>query len=200
MPSTIRLAPSPPTDFLSTQRTTSYKAVMLHLAQGSREMTPSSDRETPSDITAHGTQEGAKGGRKRRKQCLQGTTTTTNDNDSMAGGSDMRCLSTTTGSDKHQARPPTDHFKWLLEEACPNHIYPIRHKLKDCGMMRIFMTSGSLTWGEELDEGPDRSDTTPFPEEKVIMSASIQNSSSSAVVDKDVIREDGSSALPNTKS
>jgi hypothetical protein len=112
----------------------------------------------------------------------------------------MRCLSTTAGSDKHQARPPTDHFKWLLEEAYPNHIYPIKHKLKDCGMMRIFMTSGSLTWGEELNEGPDRSDTTPFPEEKAIMSASIQNSSSSAAVDKDVIREDSSSALPNTKS
>jgi hypothetical protein len=38
-----------------------------------------------------------------------------------------------------------DHFKRLLEEACPNHAYPIRHKLKDYGMMRSLMTSGSLT-------------------------------------------------------
>jgi hypothetical protein len=57
----------------------------------------------------------------------------------------MRCISTAVHSDKRRARPPTDHFKRLLEEANPNHAYPIRHKLKDCGMMISFMTSGSLT-------------------------------------------------------
>jgi hypothetical protein len=31
------------------------------------------------------------------------------------------------------------------------------------------MTSGSLTWGEELDEGPDGYDTMPFPEENAVM-------------------------------
>jgi hypothetical protein len=36
-------------------------------------------------------------------------------------------------------------------------------------MMRSFMTSGSLTWGVELNEGRDRSDTTPFPKEKAVM-------------------------------
>jgi hypothetical protein len=36
-------------------------------------------------------------------------------------------------------------------------------------MMQSFMTSRSLTWVTELDEGPDRSDTTPFPEENTIM-------------------------------
>jgi hypothetical protein len=41
--------------------------------------------------------------------------------------------------------PPTNHFKRLLEEAYPNHAYPVRHKLKDCDMMRSFMTSGTLT-------------------------------------------------------
>jgi hypothetical protein len=66
-------------------------------------------------------------------------------------------------------RPPTYHFKRLFEEACPNHAYPIKHKLKDCDMMRSFMTLGSLTWGTELDEGSDRSDTTPFLEENAIM-------------------------------
>jgi hypothetical protein len=32
-----------------------------------------------------------------------------------------------------------------------------------------FMTSGSLTWGAEPDEGPDRSEATPFPEENTVM-------------------------------
>jgi hypothetical protein len=57
---------------------------MLHPAQGSRETNLSSDRETPSDIIVHGTQEGTKGGKKRHKQCLQGTTTDGNDGE--AGG------------------------------------------------------------------------------------------------------------------
>jgi hypothetical protein len=57
----------------------------------------------------------------------------------------VRCISTTARNDKRQAMPPMNHFKRLLDEACPNHAYPIRHKLKDCGVMRSFMTSGSLT-------------------------------------------------------
>jgi hypothetical protein len=36
-------------------------------------------------------------------------------------------------------------------------------------MMRSFMTSGSLSWGAKLHEGPDRKDTMPFPEENAIM-------------------------------
>jgi hypothetical protein len=75
-------------------------------------------------------------------------------NNKEVGGSDVRLISTAARSDKHQARPPTDHFKRLLE---------------DCGMMRSFMTSWSLTWGAELDEGPDRNDTMLFPKENVIM-------------------------------
>jgi hypothetical protein len=36
-------------------------------------------------------------------------------------------------------------------------------------MMRSFMTSGSLTWGAELNKGPDKSDTMPFREENAVM-------------------------------
>jgi hypothetical protein len=38
-----------------------------------------------------------------------------------AGGSGVACVTTAVGSSKRQARPPTDHFERLLEEACPNH-------------------------------------------------------------------------------
>jgi hypothetical protein len=99
-----------------------------------------------SDVAIHNAKEGIKGGKKRRKQRPQGTTTDLDDgNNGEAAGAGVRGISTTTHSDKHQARPPTDHFKRLLEEACANHAYPIRHKLKDCSMMRSFMTTGSLT-------------------------------------------------------
>jgi hypothetical protein len=36
-------------------------------------------------------------------------------------------------------------------------------------MMRSFMTSGSVTYGTELDEEPDGSDTVSFPEKNIVM-------------------------------
>jgi hypothetical protein len=65
--------------------------------------------------------------------------------DGEVGHSGARCVSTAAHGNKREARPPTDHFKRILEEACPNHAYPIRHKLKDYSMMRSFITSRSLT-------------------------------------------------------
>jgi hypothetical protein len=78
------------------------------------------------------------------------------------------CVATTARSSKLQTRPPTDHFERLLEEACPNHVYPIKHKLKDCDMMKNFMISGSLTQVIELDEDSGGSDTMPFPGEDAV--------------------------------
>jgi hypothetical protein len=40
---------------------------MVHPALGCREATPSSDKEASSDVPAHCTQEGVKGGNKRCK-------------------------------------------------------------------------------------------------------------------------------------
>jgi hypothetical protein len=78
-------------------------------------------------------------------------------------------VATTVHSDKHQARPPTDHFKKLLEDAYPNHAYPIRHKLQDCDMMKSPMISRSPTRGAELDEDPGGSNTVPFPGENTVI-------------------------------
>jgi hypothetical protein len=36
---------------------------------------------------------------------------------------------TATRSGKCQARSPIDHIERLLEEAYPNHAYPVKHKL-----------------------------------------------------------------------
>jgi hypothetical protein len=87
------------------------------------------------------------------------------------GGSSVRHISTATHSDKRPVRLPMDHFKRLVEEACPNNAYPIRHNIKDYGMMRSFMTSGSLTWGAKLHKGPYGIDTMPFSDENAVMTA-----------------------------
>jgi hypothetical protein len=56
---------------------------MLHPTLRSKEATPSSDKEASSGVTAHCTQEGIKGGNKRRKQCLQGTISTISHDDTL---------------------------------------------------------------------------------------------------------------------
>jgi hypothetical protein len=62
-----------------------------------------------------------------------------------------------------------DHFDKLLEETCLNPAYPIKHKLRDCGMMKSFMTSGSLSRGMEVDKVPNEGDAMPFPREDAVM-------------------------------
>jgi hypothetical protein len=111
-------------------------------------VTPISDKEASFDDAARRAQNGARSGNKQRKQRPVGTATTTSHDDDRgweAGSSSMGHISATTCSGKRSARTTTDYFKMLLEEACPNHTYPVRHKLKDCGMMQSFMTLGSLT-------------------------------------------------------
>jgi hypothetical protein len=71
-------------------------------------------------------------------------------------------VSTAAGSGKHHTRLPLDHLEKLLEEACPNHAYPVKHKLKDRDMMKNFMASRSLIRGMELDEVPYECDAMPF--------------------------------------
>jgi hypothetical protein len=122
----------------------------------------------PSSIVV----QGAKGGKKRRKRCPHGVAVTADYNDKKTDDSDMEYIATAGCSVKCQAWPPTDHFERLFVEACPNHAYLIKHKLKDCGMMKNFMTSRSLTREKELEEDMGKSDSTPFNEEDAVMMVS----------------------------
>jgi hypothetical protein len=112
---------------------------------------------------------GHRGGHQGRKE---EDTTATNDNggnDKQLGGSSMVRIATTAGSSKCQVWPPTDHFEKLLEEACPNHAYPVKHKLRDCSMMKNVMALGSITRGMQFDEVPNVGDATPLPSEDSVM-------------------------------
>jgi hypothetical protein len=111
--------------------------------------------------------EGAKGGKKRHKQHHQETTITTNGNGGISkqvGSSGVVRVTAATGSSKRQARPPTDHFEKLLKETCLNHTNPVKHKLRDCSIMKSFMTSGSLPEAWKLMRSPMRATQHPFPE------------------------------------
>jgi hypothetical protein len=157
---------------ITTQYAIGNEATKLCPGLGSWAVTPRSDKEAPSDVAIHDTKKDAKGGKKRRKQRPQWVTVMTNcddGNDEKADGSDLGYIGTTAHSGKCQVRPPTDNLERLLEEVCLNHMYPMKHKLKKCDMMKKFLISGSLTRGMELDEDPGGSNMIPFPEEDVVM-------------------------------
>jgi hypothetical protein len=92
-----------------------------------------------------------------------------NDDDKKVDGSNMESIATVARSGKCLAWPLTYHFERLLEGGCPNHAYSIKHKLKDCGMMKNFMTSESLTRDNEPEEDPGGSDAKSFPGEDAVM-------------------------------
>jgi hypothetical protein len=124
-----------------------------------------------SDIIIHDTKEGTNDSNSKRKQRPQWVMTAADydgDNDEKADDSSVGHVVTVTCSGKRQAHLPTYHFERLLEEACPNHAYPIKHDLKDYYTVKNFIISGSLTRGMELDEDPSESDTIPFPGEDTV--------------------------------
>jgi hypothetical protein len=51
-----------------------------------------------------------------------------------------------------------------------NHAYPIKHKVKECTMLRNFMTLGALSKGKKPEGGPGGKAVIPFLREEVIMS------------------------------
>jgi hypothetical protein len=71
------------------------------------------------------------------------------DSDEEAGDSDEECVAAAERDFKHQTWPPKDHFEILLEAIRPHHLYPVKYKLKDCTMMKNFMTSGAFSKGKK---------------------------------------------------
>jgi hypothetical protein len=59
--------------------------------------------------------------------------------------SDEKYVTTAESDFKHWVQQPKGHFEKLLEVACLNHAYHVKHKLKDCTMMENFITSGALS-------------------------------------------------------
>jgi hypothetical protein len=92
------------------------------------------------------------------------------DNDKEVDDSDVELIATIERNFKRQARQPTDHFEKLLEATCPNHVYPVRHKLKKCSMMKNYMTMGAFTKGKKIEGDRAGKATAPFPREKAVMS------------------------------
>jgi hypothetical protein len=107
-------------------------------------------RTTPTNATIRSTKRGAKGG-KRGKSVVHHLTMVNTDGNvrDEIENSDEEFMATTEHNFKWRIRLPKDHFEKILEAACPHHPYPIKHKLRDCTMMKRFMTSGAPPGGDE---------------------------------------------------
>jgi hypothetical protein len=68
-----------------------------------------------------------------------------------------------------QAWQPKVYFEKLLEAACPNHTYYVKHKLKDCTMMKNFLTFGALSKGKNPEGESGEKGVACFPREEVVM-------------------------------
>jgi hypothetical protein len=101
-----------------------------------------------------------------------GVTVTANDDgdDDQADDSDEGYVTAVERDFRHQTWPPKDYFEKLLEASCPNYSYPFRHKLKDCTMMKNFMTSGAISKGRKPGGGdPGWKGTAPISGEAEVM-------------------------------
>jgi hypothetical protein len=91
------------------------------------------------------------------------------DDDMKADDSDKDYITTIRRGIMQQGRPPTNHFEKLLEEAYPYHAYPVKHKCKDCDMIKNFMISGFLAWDKELKGDLGGKGVTPFTGDEAVM-------------------------------
>ena len=63
-----------------------------------------------------------------------------------------------------------NHFEKLLKGPCPNHTFPVKHMLKDYGLMRKFLSESSNK-GEQgkepaptADDSEEKDDGFPTPD------------------------------------
>jgi hypothetical protein len=134
---------------IGTRHTSSDEAVGTAFVLGNAEAATNGGRATTTKATIMGARKGNNGGRKGKNWQLRRVTIVAGN-----GGSDEEtdvssevCVAATEHDFKRQVWPPKDHFEKLLVVTCPHHPYPVKHKLKDCTMMKNFMTPGAFSKG-----------------------------------------------------
>jgi hypothetical protein len=159
---------------IATRHTSCEEAVGAIFVQSSGKVIPGGDRGTSTIATDKGTKRGIKNdkrGPRRRPQRVAVTASCEEDNNAKdVDDSDEELVAAAEHDFKRQARLPVDHFEKLLEVTCPNHTYHVKHKLKECTMMKNYMTTISLARSKKPEGDLVGRTATPFPEEKAVMS------------------------------
>jgi hypothetical protein len=159
---------------ITTRHAYSEEVVGVVFVQSSAKAAPSSSRGAPTMATNKGARRGARSDKRGSKRQTQRVAVATSydegNNDKDIGDSDEELVTTTECDSKAQARQPTDHFKKFLEATCPNHTYPVKHRLKECTMMKNYITTWIFAKGKRPEGDSMGKVATPFLEEKAIMS------------------------------
>jgi hypothetical protein len=131
-------------------------------------------KAAPDKGAGKGAKRSAKGGRMGPKWRPQQVTVTTicddDNNDKEADDSDEENVAAAERDFKRQVQQPTYHFEKPLMVTCPNNEYPINNKVKDCSMMKNYMTTRALVKGKKPKGDTPGKATVPFPGEKAVMS------------------------------
>jgi hypothetical protein len=153
---------------ITTRHTSGEEAVGTVIVLGDGKMVTGSSQVAPFNATSKGT----KGGNKWQKPPAprrDTTTTNGNYNDQEVDDFDEGHVATTEHDFKHQTRQLKDHVEKLLEATCLNHMYPIKHKLKGCTMMKNLMTSRVISKGKKPQRDPGGKGTMNFLGEEAVM-------------------------------
>jgi hypothetical protein len=159
---------------ITTRNASGEEGIRDVFVQGDGRVVPSGSRGAPLKAIDKGANRSTKCNKRGPKQRPQWATVTNRyeegDNEQEADDSNEDLIAIVTCDFKRHACQPADHFVKLLEVTCPNHVYSIRHKLKECSMMKNYMTKGTFAKGKKSEGDLAGKVIAHFPEEKAVMS------------------------------
>jgi hypothetical protein len=149
---------------IMTRHASNEETVGATFILGNVEVAADGGRTAPTKATVKGAWKSTKGSEKRQKQGPRRIAIVAGKGrgDKGVGDFDEECIAIAKRGFKCQMRPPKDHFEKLLKATYPHHSYPVRHKLKDCNMMKKFMTSEPFSKGRKPGEDPVGKSVAPI--------------------------------------
>jgi hypothetical protein len=158
---------------IATRHASGEEAVEAIFMQSSGKVVPGDGRGASTTTTDKGTKRGIKSDKKGPRWRAQQVVVTASCGEDNIGkdvsDSDEELIAADKRDFKHQAWLSVDHLKKLLQATCHNHTYPIKHKLKECTMIKNYMTTGNLARSKN-PEGDSTGKAVAPPEEKAVMS------------------------------
>jgi hypothetical protein len=126
---------------ITTQHASGEEVVCAAFILGNTGVVANGGRAVPTKAIVKGAKKGVKGGKKGQKKRPPHVAIAAGSDggDEEAGDSGEECIVAVERS-----------FRELLKVTCPHHSYPIKHKLKDCAMMKKFMMLGAFSKGSKL--------------------------------------------------
>jgi hypothetical protein len=159
---------------IATRHASSEEAVRAVFVQGRGKVVLSGGWGTSVATSDKGTKRGIKSDKRGAARLPQRVAVTTSCDEEMNGkdanDSDEELMMVVEGDFKCLVWSPTNHFEKLLQVTCPLHTFPVKHKMKECSMMKSYMATGSLAKVKKPQGSSARKASTTFLVEMVVMS------------------------------